>query len=250
MFIRNESFYSFRKNYPVITILVAIHLILFLWVNFFPFGNQVLFWMIGSNLQVMFGEVWRLVTPIFLHRDLMHVVFNSFSLVIFGPAIERILGTVKFTAVYLLSGILANIATYFLGDITYLHLGASGAIFGLFGVLVYMIWARKDLIDRANSQLVITITIIALVMTFVNPGINILAHLFGFLAGMALAPLFTIGASPYQARHYNRHVHDSEEPSFNPNRWANQEKKKQKKKIIWIVVAVIVVGLMILRFLE
>lgn len=83
MFIRNESFYSFRKNYPVVTILVAIHLVLFLWVNFFPFGNQVLYFLIGSNLQVMFGEVWRLVTPVFLHEGLMHVVFNSFSLVIF-----------------------------------------------------------------------------------------------------------------------------------------------------------------------
>ncbi|TSB44608.1 rhomboid family intramembrane serine protease [Alkalicoccobacillus porphyridii] len=246
MFIRNESFYSFRKNYPVITTLVAIHLILFLWMNLFPFGDWIRALGVGSNYHVLMGEYWRLVTPIFLHVSLTHVVFNSFSLVIFGPAIERILGTVKFLTVYLLTGILANIATLFLGEVYYLHLGASGAIFGVFGVLAYMIWARRDLIDRANSQLVIIIIIIALIMTFVNPGINILAHLFGFIAGMALAPLFLIGAKPYTQRHYTR-PGDQDEPSFNPNRWANQEQRKKKKKLMWIIIAIVAVTLFGIR---
>ncbi|MCM2677043.1 rhomboid family intramembrane serine protease [Alkalicoccobacillus plakortidis] len=250
MFIRNESFYSFRKNYPVITVLVGIHLILFLWTSFFPFGREIYLLGRGSNFEIITGEYWRLLTPIFLHGGLMHVVFNSFSLVIFGPVVEKILGKIKFISIYLLSGILANIATLYLGGVYYLHVGASGAIFGIFGVLAYMIWARRDLIDRANSQLVVTIIIIALVMTFVNPGINIFAHLFGFIAGMALAPLFLIGAKPFVQNYHRRDVYDNDEPSFNPNRWANQEKKKQKKKILWISIAVVAVILMVIRFFE
>lgn len=250
MFIRNESFYSFRKNYPVITVLVGIHLILFLWTDFFPFGREIYLFGRGSNFEIITGEYWRLLTPIFLHGGLMHVVFNSFSLVIFGPVVEKILGKIKFISIYLLSGILANIATLYLGGVYYLHVGASGAIFGIFGVLAYMIWARRDLIDRANSQLVVTIIIIALVMTFVNPGINIFAHLFGFIAGMALAPLFLIGAKPFVQNYHRRDVYDNDEPSFNPNRWANQEKKKQKKKILWISIAVVAVILMVIRFFE
>ena len=250
MFIRNESFYSFRKNYPVITVLVGIHLILFLWTDFFPFGREIYLLGRGSNFEIITGEYWRLLTPIFLHGGLMHVVFNSFSLVIFGPVVEKILGKIKFISIYLLSGILANVATLYLGGVYYLHVGASGAIFGIFGVLAYMIWARRDLIDRANSQLVVTIIIIALVMTFVNPGINIFAHLFGFIAGMALAPLFLIGAKPFVQNYHRRDVYDNDEPSFNPNRWANQEKKKQKKKILWIGIAVVAVILMVIRFFE
>ncbi|WP_306984709.1 rhomboid family intramembrane serine protease [Alkalicoccobacillus murimartini] len=248
MFIRNESFYSFRKNYPVITVLVAIHVILFLWINLFPFGDVILDRGVGSNIHVaLAGEYWRLLTPIFLHYTLMHMVFNSFSLIIFGPAVEKILGTGKFISIYLLAGVLANVATLLLGDMYTRHLGASGAIFGIFGVLAYMIWARRDLIDRANSQLVVTIIIISLVMTFVNPNINILAHLFGFIAGLALAPLFLMGAKPFVQRSHQRPVHDQEVPSFNPDRWANHEKKKQKKKIIWITVGIIAVILIGIR---
>ncbi|MFC0560480.1 rhomboid family intramembrane serine protease [Halalkalibacter alkalisediminis] len=238
MFIRNESFYSFRRSYPIITILVAIHLILFIWMNFLPGGRSILAIGIGNNLAVAYGEYWRLITPIFMHIGIGHVIFNSFSLVIFGPALERMLGKFKFLLVYLLTGIIANIATFYLGNPYMQHLGASGAIFGLFGLYVYFVIYRKDLIDSANSQLVITILLIGLVMTFVNSNINVLAHLFGLIAGAALAPLILIGVKPYYA---SRVVADDGPPTFDPDRWQKKRvTNKRIKKGLWIGFAILV----------
>ncbi|MCK0473879.1 rhomboid family intramembrane serine protease [Halalkalibacter sp. APA_J-10(15)] len=240
MFIRHESFYSFRKNYPVITTLAAIHLILFIWMNFLPFGQSIQYFGVGFNLAVANGEYWRLVTPIFLHLGLSHVIFNTFSLVIFGPAAEKMLGSVKFLIFYLLTGIIANIATFFLEQPFYQHLGASGAIYGLLGLYLYIVLNRKDLMDRNSGQIVVTILIIGLIMTFAYSNINILAHLFGLISGAAIAPLFLVGVKPY---YMQRATHtEPSEPVFNPNRWQQRAKKKQLMiRIAWIALAVLII---------
>ncbi|MCR6105341.1 rhomboid family intramembrane serine protease [Salipaludibacillus agaradhaerens] len=233
MFLRNETFESFIKSYKVVTSLVIIHIFFYIWIYWFPFlGGEEIYWLgIGNNTLVASGDFWRLVTPIFLHGGLTHMLFNSFSLVLFGPALETMLGRLKFITAYLATGILANIAFYFLGSPRVIHLGASGAIFGLFGIYVYMVLLRKDLINRMNSQLIMTIVAIGVIMTFLNPGVNILAHLFGLIAGAAIAPLFLNGVSIYSQR---RPVHDSDEVSFDPNRWA--KRNHFKKNLIFYVV--------------
>lgn len=242
MFVRNETFGSFIRSYPVVSGIVVIHLILFLWMFMFPsLGGDLIFLLgVGHNISVAQGELWRLVTPIFMHVSPGHFIFNSFSLVLFGPALERLLGRWRFIPVYLLTGILANVATYYIGGLGYSpHLGASGAIFGLFGIYLYMSIYRKDLIDRDNSQLVKTIIIIGLIMTFVNSGINIYAHIFGFVAGVALAPIFLAKVRGYTPQY--RHVFDNEEIRFNPKRWQRRRFNSQtKKKIFWVIFAIIV----------
>lgn len=201
MFVRNESFQEFIRFYPVVTSIVVIHIVLHIWTRALPFlGGDLIFALgIGSNAHIAIGEYWRLVTPIFLHGSLMHMLFNSFSLVLFGPALESMLGKFRFIVAYLSTGIIANIATYFLEGISYLHLGSSGAIYGLFGIYLYMVLVRKDLIDQASSQIVITILVIGIIMTFTNPGINILAHLFGLIAGAAVAPILLKNITRYRS---------------------------------------------------
>lgn len=249
MFVRNENFYTFRRNYPIVTTLVVIHLVLFIWMNFLPGRFYLINYGIGYNIGVANGEYWRLITPIFMHLGLGHVLFNSFSLVLFGPALERMLGKIKFITIYLASGIIANIATFYLGGLAYPpHLGASGAIFGLFGIYLYMVLNRKDLIDQANSQIVITILVIGLVMTFINSNINILAHLFGLIGGAALAPIILLKARPFYSY---QHVHDPAEVSFNPNRWKRRTRLNSElvKKILWgSFIALALIGLAV-RFL-
>jgi membrane associated rhomboid family serine protease len=190
MFVRTENFRSFIRLYPIISIILGIHLIVFIGVNLFP---MLLSLTAGINIYITAGDYWRLVTPIFVHEAFPHFLFNSFSLYLFGPALERILGKFKFLIGYIGAGVIANIATLFMQGPMYSHIGASGAIFGLFGLYVYIIYARKDLMDQQNSQLVLTILVLSLVMTFVTPRINILGHLFGLVGGAALGPILLAG---------------------------------------------------------
>src|SRR5690625_3412327 len=107
VFIRNErSVKEFIQFYPIVATLVIIHLVLFVLMDFLglPIGQKIYAWGAGFNPAVTHGEYWRLVTPIFLHAGLMHTLFNSFSLVLFGPALEQMLGKFKFILAYFGTG--------------------------------------------------------------------------------------------------------------------------------------------------
>ncbi|PAV30707.1 rhomboid family intramembrane serine protease [Virgibacillus profundi] len=252
MFIRNErSLKEFIQFYPIVSSLVIIHLFLWLIINFLqlPFGLELYQWGVGINLLTHNGEYWRLITSIFLHGDLMHALFNSFALVLFGPALEQMLGRFKFIIAYFGAGIAGNIATYaFEPTAFYMHLGASGAIFGLFGIYVFMIAFRKSLIDQANSQIVMTIFIIGLIMTFLRSNINISAHIFGFFGGFIIAPLVLSNVRPFSPWR-NRRYRDDDSIQFDPNRWKKRRiPSKLKKNIFWIILGILVVLGLLSRF--
>ncbi|MFD2627196.1 rhomboid family intramembrane serine protease [Oceanobacillus kapialis] len=245
MFIRNErSIQEFMQSYPVVSTIVIIHIVLWLIQGFLslPIGNTLFQLGAGSNYHIAQGEYWRLITPMFFHAGLMHMLFNSFSLVLFGPALEQMLGKVKFILAYVGAGVVANIASFILGHAIYTHVGASGAIFGLFGIYVFMIAFRKHLIDYQSSQMVSVIIVIGLIMTFIRPNINVYAHIFGFIGGFVIAPLVLQGVraySPWQRRRRNRN-RDDEGIQFDPNRW----KKKRvpsaiKKNALWIIIVIL-----------
>jgi membrane associated rhomboid family serine protease len=105
---------------------------------------------------------------------------------LFGPGLEHILGRKSFITLYLSTGILANLATLFLKPLTYTHVGSSGAIFGLFGIYLAMIFFRKEMLSRENTQVVLAIVVIGVIMTFVNANVNVTAHIFGLLSGLIL----------------------------------------------------------------
>ncbi|WP_102272745.1 rhomboid family intramembrane serine protease [Cytobacillus massiliigabonensis] len=234
MFIRTESFKQFLRYYPVVSIIVFIHIVLYL-LTILPFlPNTWLFeHFAGVNLYIVEGEYWRLITPIFMHSGFSHVLFNSFSLILFGPALEQILGKGKFIFVYAASGVAANVATLLLEPLTYIHVGSSGAIFGLFGFFAAIIMFRKDMISYANSQLILTIAIISVFMTFLQPNINVVAHLFGLLAG------FLIGAGI---------LSNKKRPAFSfnrpySNRFGNQRPSLKEiapsKLLLWGVIIIL-----------
>jgi len=197
MFSRTESFQQFIRYYPIVSAIILIHVLLYLvtLIPFFP-SRSIFETLAGVNLFVAEGEIWRLVTPMFLHSGFAHMLFNSFSLVLFGPALERLLGKTKFILLYLSGGILANVATFLFYPLTYSHVGSSGAIFSLFGFYIAIIIFKKQLLSQQNSQIILSITAISLIMTFLQPNINIVAHLFGLLSG------FVIGCMVY----YDRNV--------------------------------------------
>jgi rhomboid protease GluP len=191
LFTRTESFREFIRFYPIVSTIVAIHIILYLLtiLPFFP-NDWFIETLSGVNLYIIQGEVWRLITPIFMHSGFSHMFFNSLSLVLFGPALERMIGSGKFFLIYLASGIIANVATFLFEPLTYTHVGSSGAIFGLFGYYIAIIIFHKRWISRENSQIIVTLCVLSLIMTFAQANINIIAHLFGLIGG------FLIGAIP------------------------------------------------------
>jgi rhomboid protease GluP len=191
LFIRTESFQQFIRYYPIITWIIGINtflfLLSFLLPEFYHYNIQV--WGIGFNKAIWNGEYWRLITPIFLHSGFAHFAFNSFALIIFGPALERIFGKIKFIGLYFFAGLCGNVATLFLGELLVPHLGASGAIYGLLGIYLYMRFYRKDLLDSQSAQIVTIYLVIGAVSTFIVPNVNIWGHLFGFIGGLALGPI-------------------------------------------------------------
>ena len=191
-FVRTESFRKFIRFYPVVTTIAAIHIILFLLTEVIPLSplQELKILLLGNNYLVSVeDEYWRLVTPIFVHLSLTHVVFNTFSLVLFGPALEAMLGRLKFILAYLAMGIIGNVFTLYVGELFLSHAGASGAIFGMFGLYLYLAFFRRDLIDHQSRQIVLVIIVISLILTFTGANINIYAHIFGLISGVALGPI-------------------------------------------------------------
>src|SRR5699024_9337886 len=144
MFIRTErSINEFMRLYPIVSTLIIIHLVLWFMIDFLqtPIGMKLYGWGVGSNYFIHNGECWRFITPIFLQVCLMHVLFNSSAVVLFRPAVEQRLGKVKFIVSYLGAGLVENSGKFHFEprDIWYTHVGASGAIDGLFGKYLYMV---------------------------------------------------------------------------------------------------------------
>ncbi|AFI27023.1 rhomboid family intramembrane serine protease [Bacillus stercoris] len=188
MFIRTENFQTFIRLYPVVTFILALQAVL--WLFFSLPVHSVVLWrdtVAGYNLGVANGEWWRLITPILLHAGFTHLLFNSMSIFLFAPALERMLGKARFLLVYAGSGIIGNIGTYVTEPLDYVHVGASGAIFGLFGVYLFMVLFRNELIGQEHSKMILILLAFAVLMSFINSNINMMAHLFGLCGGFLLS---------------------------------------------------------------
>jgi membrane associated rhomboid family serine protease len=136
----------------------------------------------GSWMGVAAGEWWQPLTSMFAHVEILHIGFNMLALWILGPQLEAVLGRARFTALYLLSGLVGSAAVYWLSAETTPTLGASGAIFGLMGALLVV--ALKVGSD-VNQQLVRIVNNIAITL-FAGDNISWQGHLGGFVGGLVL----------------------------------------------------------------
>ena len=193
MFSRTENFSQYIRLYPVVTVLLALNILIALVVYIPGIGNQIYFGGMGINFLIAEGEWWRLFTPMFLHAGLSHLLFNMFSLFVFGPELEKIAGKARFLTVYLLAGIFGNIATYFLQPLDYQSVGASGAIFGIFGAFGALVYYTKHILPQLR-QIILPIIVIGVVMTFLQSNINVTAHITGLIVG------FLIGLSYFHPK--------------------------------------------------
>lgn len=147
---------------------------------------------VKSNPAIARGEWWRFITPIFIHIGMLHLFFNSYALWIVGPQVEKLYGAARFVILYVLTGVAGVYASYFYHPQSE-SAGASGAIFGLFGVLlVFGVRYRNSIppfFKRAVGTGVLPVIVINLIIGFTIPAIDNSAHLGGLLAGAALAAL-------------------------------------------------------------
>jgi membrane associated rhomboid family serine protease len=157
---------------------------------------------VKSNAEIDRGEVWRLLTPVFIHIGLLHLFFNSYALWMVGPQVEKLYGSARFVLLYALTGVAGVLGSYFYHP-DVVSAGASGAIFGLFGVLaVFGLKYRKTIppfFKRAVGAGVLPVIAINLVIGFSIPAIDNAAHISGLAAGGLLAFLLRFqepGAQP------------------------------------------------------
>ncbi len=145
---------------------------------------------VKSNFEINNGEIWRFLTPIFIHIGLLHLAFNSYALWIVGPQVEKLYGGSRFLFLYILTGIAGVAASYWYHPAV-VSAGASGAIFGLFGVLLVFSYKYRKIIPAFFSKAMgkgILLTVgINLVIGFMIPQVDNSAHIGGLLAGCALA---------------------------------------------------------------
>lgn len=202
-----EQLQAFRRlvqgRQPIVTyILIAANVAMFLVVSAAPGDYTSNLPRFGALIpeRVLHGEWWRLISAMFLHAGVAHILFNMISLFVVGSLAERLYGSVKFLAIYLGSGLTASLAGFAysiaVGDLLSPHVGASGAIFGIAGALITLRFQRTDVIPlsvraRISSSMLVLVLLNLVVLTF-TPNIDNAAHIGGLLGGMALSFVFPL----------------------------------------------------------
>ena len=183
-------------GYKVSPALVAINTLAFLALaamnfSFTQFSNESLY-LLGANFSpsVEQGQWWRFLTSMFLHAGAAHFLFNSVSILFVGKIIEPLLGHLNFLGLYLMTGIAGSAASFvFNKDV--ISVGASGAIFGLFGIFIAILLSNimhKDIRDQWLKSIG-AILAINLAMGLIFP-IDNSAHLGGLVSGVILGFAF------------------------------------------------------------
>lgn len=178
-----------QKFYPLWISLLLI--IIFILQNIF--SNFTELFLLNQKAIINF-EIWRFLTAIFLHGSLTHLLFNLFALLFFGIYLENLIGSKKFIITFLVSGIIANIIALNFYDSS---LGASGAIYGLIGVLTIlrptnMIYAFGLILPMFIAAIIYIITDILRTLGAFESNIGAIAHLSGIIIGFIFGIYFRL----------------------------------------------------------
>lgn len=158
------------------------------------------------------GEYWRLITPVLVHGSIIHLLFNMYALWIIGPIVETLYGPVRYLSLYLLCAAAGSAASYVFSDAR-LSVGASGAVFGLFGVLLVADRIHKPALTRNARNLTQQIAILIAINLFIGfsvPNIDNAAHIGGLVAGAWLGFVMVPRGTTRLASFWSRPGHTSE----------------------------------------
>jgi len=176
------------KEYPLTYTLMGISIIVFLIASININWEETLYMsgVLHGYSVVVKGEYYRLFTSIFLHADAMHIVMNMLSLYIVGTMVEKLFSSLSYVSIYFVSALFGSFASI------YMHLGgqavgASGAIFGLFGALAGFAFVHRNTMRNQFISFMKNfgmILLINLVIGLVVPSIDMSAHIGGLVAGL------------------------------------------------------------------
>ena len=173
----------FTPKKPIITyILLALNFAMF----FIPslLGNMDQFYNWGATYGpfIRMGQYYRLLTGAFIHGGIFHLLFNMYALLIIGSQLESFIGKSRYLLVYLFSAICASLLSITMnGNVA--SVGASGAIFGLLGALLYFGYHYRVYLGGVIKSQIIPIIVINLVLGFMMPGVDNAAHIGGLIGG-------------------------------------------------------------------
>ena len=173
----NEDVFKMKKPY-VTYALIGINTIIFvisMIINILPLFAV-------NRYFIVHGEYYRLITGMFFHNGILHLMFNMYSLYVIGTQLESFLGKVKYLIVYLLSGLAGSVLSIFFSNS--FSVGASGAIFGLLGSLLYFGYHYRVYLDSVIKSQIIPLIVLNLSLGFMLRGIDNWAHIGGLIGGI------------------------------------------------------------------
>lgn len=186
---KEKNIFFFGK--PVLTyLLLGIHIIVFFLVELNGSSsnmNTLIQFGAKFNPLILEGQWWRFFTAMVLHIGVFHLLMNSLALYYLGSAVERLYGTSRFLFIYLLAGLVGSVASFSFNE--HVSAGASGAIFGCFGALLYFGVKHRRLFFRTMGMNVLIILAINLVFGFVMPMVDNGAHVGGLIGGFAASAI-------------------------------------------------------------
>lgn len=192
---RNEEIRDiFTYGKPIFTyLLIGINIALFLLLEMAGGSTDIptlIAFGAKFNPLIILGEWWRIITSMFLHIGLVHLFMNMLALYYLGTVVERIYGSMRFFIIYFLAGIGGGLTSFAFNDSV--AAGASGALFGLFGALLFFGVNYKRLFLQTMGSNLILILVINLVIGFMIPQIDMGAHVGGLVTGFVAAAITSL----------------------------------------------------------
>jgi len=182
--------YEFRKKSYITGILIALNVITFLYLEIAGSSQDVLFMVesgaVFAPAVVYEKEYYRLLTAVFMHFGIDHIINNMIVLFALGDNLERALGHVKYLILYLLCGIGSNLISLLISgpDSMIVSAGASGAIFGVVGGLLTAVLKNKGRLEDLNIRQLAFMAALSLYLGFTESGVDNVAHIAGLLLGI------------------------------------------------------------------
>ncbi len=173
----------FKPKTPYVTYtLIAINVLIFLIQLFYE--DIIVGYGAVWNVGIIAGnQFYRLFTGMFLHANIMHLFFNMYALYVIGKQLESFIGKAKYIAVYLIGGVIGNLLSVALHSGIFVGVGASGAIFGLMGALLYFGQHYRVYLGGVINSQIIPLIVLNLIIGFTSSGIDNFAHIGGLIGG-------------------------------------------------------------------